>query len=265
MAAAVMRATAPTHGETARKDLVAFLMMLLHDRSNMPKMHRKIKTFVYSLQVDALNELNAARRKSPGEFITRSPVRLEDLLQRALGCGGPGVYQDHDSARLMQLIDGMSSIIANIDVTKGLNEIYGEKAKKRLRKARQMIDQHVFTMTFVVKDDVIDMVRVAGVTDPAEVERRAQRIWEEVCFTLQIYRTTQGEEGTLAEFMCHWLQSGYSWEAASAHLETLSRTTRKRALSPSFREDAMKRLRANVARTYDPQARQGTEYGGEAS
>ena len=265
MAAAVMRATAPTHGETARKDLVAFLMMLLHDRSNMPKMHRKIKTFVYSLQVDALNELNAATRKSPGERITGSPLRLEDLLQRALGCGGPGVYQYHDSARLMQLIDGMSSIIANIDVTKGLNEIYGEKAKKRLRKARQMIDQHVFTMTFVVKDDVIDMVRVAGVTDPAEVERRAQRIWEEVCFPLQIYRTTQGEEGTLAEFMCHWLQSGYSWEAASAHLETLSRTTRKRALSRSFREDAMKRLRANVARTYDPQARQGTEYGGEAS
>ena len=128
-----------------------------------------------------------------------------------------------------------------------------------------MIDQHFFTMTFVVKDDVIDMVRVAGVTDPAEVERRAQRIWEEVCFTLQIYRTTHGEEGTMAEFMCAWLRSGYSWETSSAHLETLSRTTRKRALSPSFREDAMKRLRANVARTYDPQARQGTEYGGEAS
>ena len=260
-----MRATAPTHGDTARKDLVAFLMKLLHDRSDIAKMHRRVKTFVYSLQVDALHELSLVTRRSPGERITWSPIALENLLQRALVCGGAGVYQDDDSEGLMQLIDGMSSQIANIDVTKGLNEIYGEKAKKRLRKARQMIDQHVFTMTFVVKDDVIDMVRVAGVTDPAEVERRAQRIWEEVCFTLQIYRTPQGEEGTLAEFMCHWLQSGYSWEAASAHLETLSRTTRKRALSPSFREDAMKRLRANVARTYDPQARQGTEYGGEAS
>ena len=260
-----MRATAPTHGETARKDLVAFLMMLLHDRLNMPKMHRKIKTFVYSLQVDALNELNAATRKSPGERNTWIPLRLDDLLQRALGCGGAGVYQDDDSESLLQVIDGVSSQIANIDVTKGLNEIYGEKAKKRLRKARQMIDQHVFTMTFVVMDDVIDMVKVAGVTDPGEVERRAQRIWEEVCFTLQIYRTSQGEEGTLAEFMCHWLQSGYSWEESSAHLETLSRTTRKRALSRSFREGAMERLRAKVARTYDPQPRQGTEYGGETS
>ena len=186
-------------------------------------------------------------------------------MQRAVGCRVVEVSQDDGSETTMQLIDGVSSQVASIGVSKGLNEICGEKAKKRLRKARQYIDPNLKTMSFVVKDDIIDMVKCKGVTDQAEVERRAQRIWEEACFTLQIYRTTQGEEGTLAEFMCHWLQSGYSWEASSAHLETLSRTTRKRALSRSFRENAMKRLRANVARTYDPQARQVTEYGGATS
>ena len=128
-----------------------------------------------------------------------------------------------------------------------------------------MIDQHVFTMTFVVKDDVIDMVRVAGVTDPAEVERRAQRIWEEVCFTLEIYRTAQGEEGTLAEFMCDWLRSGYSWAASIAHLKTLSITTQKRALSPTFKAAARKRLREKVVSTYDPQVRAEAEARGDPS
>ena len=204
--------------------------------------------------------------RDPGECITLSPAELEDLLQRAVGCGGVGVHQEDDSESAMQVIDCVSSQIASIDVARGLNEIYGEKAKKRLKKARQMIDKHLFTMTFVVKDDVIDMVKVEGVTARAEVERRAQRIWEEVCFTLQIYRTTQGEEGTLAEFMCDWLRSGYSWEASITHLETLSLTTApKRALSPTFRADAMKRLRENAARTYDPQVRDEAEAGGDPS
>ena len=76
-----MRATAPTHGDTARKDLVAFLMMLLHGRSDIAKMHRKVKTFVYSLQVDALNELSGATRRSPGERIIWKPVALEAAAQ----------------------------------------------------------------------------------------------------------------------------------------------------------------------------------------
>ena len=76
----------------------------------------------------------------------------------------------------------------------GANEIYRQKAKQRLKKARQMIDKQFFTMTFVVKDDVIDMVKVEGVTDGVEVERRAQQIWEEDCFTLEIYRTAHGKE-----------------------------------------------------------------------
>ena len=117
--------------------------------------------------------------REPGECITLSPEELEDLMQRALGCGGVGVYQEDGSESAMQVNDGVSSQVASIGLTKGLNEIYGEKAKKRLKKARQMIDKHFFTMTFVVKDDVIDMVKVEGVTDRAEVERIAQRIWEE--------------------------------------------------------------------------------------
>ena len=128
-----------------------------------------------------------------------------------------------------------------------------------------MIDQHVFTMTFVVKDDVIDMVKAEGVTDRVEAERRAQRIWDEVCFPLEIYRTAQGEEGTLAEFMCSWLRSGYSWEASIVHLKTLFPTTRKRALPPAIREVAMKRLRAEASHTYDPQPLAGTEAGGDLS
>ena len=128
-----------------------------------------------------------------------------------------------------------------------------------------MIDTHLFTMTFVVKDDVIAMVKAAGVTDNAAAERRAQRIWEEVCFTLEIYHTAQGEEGTLAEFMCVWLGDGYSWGASFAHLGTLSLTSRKRALPPAIRAVAMKRLREDAAHTYDPQPLAGTEAGGDFS
>ena len=248
-----MRANAPTHGDTTRNDLVAMLMMLLHGRSDIAKMHRRVKTFVYSLHVDALNELTGVTRRSPRECFNLSAVELEDLLDRALGFGGVGVYQeDGGESAIREKIDSVSSEIARIDVTKGLNEIYGEKAKKRLRKARQMIDTHFFTMTFVVKDDVIAMVKALGVTDNAAAERRAQRIWGEVCFTLEFYHTDQGEEGTFAEFMCSWLRSGYTWESSIAHLWTLFPTNRKRALSQTFRVDAMKRLRANAVNSYDP-------------
>ena len=104
-----------------------------------------------------------------------------------------------------------------------------------------MIDKHLFTNKFVVYDDVIAMANAEGVTDDAEVTRRAKQIWVDDCFTLDIYRTDDGQERTLAEFMCDWLQSGYTWEASIAHLETLSPTT--------------KRLREKSASTCDPQDR----------
>ena len=248
--------------ESKRNDLVAMLMVALKDRPDFDKKHRKVKTYVFSLHVDALNELTGVTRRSPRECFTLNAEELEDLLDRALGFGGVGVYQvDGSDSAIGEEIDSVSSEIASIDVTKGLNEICAEKAKKRLKKARQMIDTHFYTNTFVVKDDVIDMVKALGVTDNAEAEKRAQRIWGEVCFTLEIYHTDQGEEGTFAEFMCAWLRSGYTWESSIAHLWTLFPTNRKRALSQTFKADAMKRLRANAAKSYDPQVRAGTEAG----
>ena len=248
--------------DTKRKELVAMLMYALGGRPDFVKKHRKVKTYVFSLHVDALNELTGVTRRSPRECFTLNAGGLEDLLDRALGFSGVGVYQvDGSDSSIWEELDRVWSEIANIDVTKGLYEIYGEKAKKRLKKARQMIDTNSYTMTFVVKDDVIDMVKALGVTDNAAAERRAHRIWGEVCFTLEIYHTDQGEEGTFAEFMCAWLRSGYTWESSIAHLWTLFPTNRKRALSQTFRADAMKRLRTKVAQSYDPQVRAGTEAG----
>ena len=252
-----MSATALTHGDTTRKHLVDWLMRRLKD--DIAKIHRKIKTFVYSLQVETLKELSGATcmwTRDPGPC---GRAELDELMQRAVGYGVIGVSQDDGSESAMQVNDGVSSQVASIGLSKGLNEICGEKAKKRLKKARQMINKELKTISFVVKDDVIDMVKFeGGVTDQAEVERTAQRIWQEDCFTLEIYCTDDGTEGTLAEFMRDWLKSGYSWGASSDHLKTLSRTTRKRALSPKFREAAMKRLRDNAARNYNARDRDHT-------
>ena len=251
-----MSATALTHGDTTRKHLVDWLMRRLKD--DIAKIHRKIKTFVYSLQVETLKELSGTCMwtRDPGPC---GRAELDELMQRAVGYGVIGGSQDDGSENTMQVNDGVSSQVASIGLSKGLNEICGEKAKKRLKKARQMINKKLKTMSFVVKDDVIDMVKFeGGVTDQAEVERTAQRIWQEDCFTLEIYCTDDGTEGTLAEFMRDWLKSGYSWGASSDHLKTLSRTTRKRALSPKFREAAMKRLRDNAARNYNARDRDHT-------
>ena len=110
-------------------------------------------------------------------------------------------------------------------------------------------------------DDVIDQVKAEGATNQRQAERRAQQIWEDVCFPLDIYRTDQGSEGTQAEFMCAWLKSGKSWKASRLHLKNVFPTTgQKRQLPRTVREDAMKRLRENVAQTYAPR---GAEAGGD--
>ena len=46
-----------------------------------------------------------------------------------------------------------------------LNHIYRQKAKKRLKNKRQMIDPYFFTMKVVVMDDVIDQVKAEGATN----------------------------------------------------------------------------------------------------
>ena len=128
-----------------------------------------------------------------------------------------------------------------------------------------MINRHLFTMSSVVYEDVIDLVKAEGVTDQAAAEKRAQRIWDEDCFTLEIYRASDGEERTRAEFICKWLQAGYSWAASIAHWKTLTITPHKRALSPTFKEEAMKRARENAERTYTPRVPAELGDGGDAS
>ena len=139
-----------------------------------------------------------------------------------------------------------------------------EKARKRMKSARQMIDKQRFTMTWVVMDDVRELVKAEGVTDNDHVRRNADQLWNpghhQVCFPLEIYRTAQGEEGTQAEFMCEWLWAGYSWADSKAHLKELTLSgDDKRECPETFREEAMQRLRENIGlsvallpRTYAP-------------
>ena len=126
----------------------------------------------------------------------------------------------------------------------------------RLKNTRQMIYKHSsFTIKWVVMDDVIDEVKVAGVKNHVDAVRRAQKIWDQVCFPLDIY-STGDKEGTKAEFMFEWLHSGYTWDACIAHLKTLYLTKgKKRALPETFKTDTKKRLRENVAKTYAPRSR----------
>ena len=268
LAEAVMSTDAPTHVDTTRKDLVTALKILLVGHLDAPKMHRKIKSFVYGLHSEALQELSASAGHGPGGSLTLSPEQQEDLLQRALGCGDNGEdllqralacgvvgeYQEDDNDSSMQASDSLSSKISSVNVTKSRNAIHGHKAKKRLMKTRQMIHRNPpFTMKWVVMDDIIAEIKATGVKNPVDAFRSAQKIWEEDCFKLDIYRTG-GKEGTKAEFMVEWLHRGYYWDACIAHLKTLSPTKgKKRALPETFRTDTKKRLRENVAKTYRPE------------
>ena len=106
-----------------------------------------------------------------------------------------------------------------------------------------MINRHLFTVSSVAYEDIIHLVIAEGVKDQAAAEKRAQAIWEMNCFSSDIYCASDGEERTQAEFICKWLQAGYSWAASVAHLQTLTITAQKRDLSPTFNEATRKRLR----------------------
>ena len=126
--------------------------------------------------------------------------------------------------------------------------------KRQLKTARQMVDRQFFTWKWVVYADVFAQVKAEGVQNQADLERRTQWIWKDQCFPLDIYHTPEGEEGTQAEFLCNWLQSGQSWAKSKARFATLSLSAvPKREVSPSFKNHAMERLRENAARTYKPQ------------
>lgn len=128
-----------------------------------------------------------------------------------------------------------------------------------------MVDLHNFIVTWVVMDDVIDRVKAEGLASDSMVKRRAQQIWVEFCFTLEVYHTAQGVEGTQAEFMCAWLWLGHSWAECKMLLTTLFRTSSsKRALPETFRADTMKRLRTNLDQTYKPVTREEAQTRGDA-
>ena len=150
-------------------------------------------------------------------------------------------------------------------VVKTPNEGHSWEFKKRLRKSRQMINRHLFTVSSVAYEDVIHLVKADGVTDQAVAEKRAQSIWDLNCFTLDIYCASDGEKRTQAEFICKWLQAGYSWAASVAHLQTLTITAQKRDLSPTFKEAARKRLREKIVSTYDSEVRTDAEVRGDPS
>ena len=116
-----------------------------------------------------------------------------------------------------------------------------------------MIETHPpFNSKFVVMDDVIAKFKDAGVLDEVEALRRAQKIWDHRCFSLDIY-STGDKEGTKAEFMQEWLNHGYTWPECMAHLGTLFyKEGKKREPPETFKTDAKKRLRENIANTYAP-------------
>ena len=136
---------------------------------------------------------------------------------------------------------------------------------KRVKKARQMVHmssgKHI--PLFITHDEILNMViKDYRVTDKATAEKKAQRIWHKECFTLDIYRAADGTQRTRAEFLCEWLHLGYKRDESIAHFKTLTLTTSKRSLSPSFRHDAMKRARQNVEITYRPQVSAASADGG---
>ena len=253
---AVIRVDAPFQRDTTRKDLVAILMMVLRNRLEGPKKRKRIKTFVYRLHVEALQNLRRTRHL-PGEIRTLSLVDQEVLLRRALRGGGVGDNEESETTSAMEGIDRVSSKIANTKVVEGNSQIWARKARKRMNKVRQRVCIQSFTPMWVVHDQVIDEVILGGVTDVGEAEVIAQRIWKEVCFLPDIYRTEEGDQATRAEFICQWLRAGISWDDCITYLKSLRLVKDSKRECPwTFREASMKRLKHNISQTYSPRGQQ---------
>ena len=110
-----------------------------------------------------------------------------------------------------------------------------------------------FTITWVLMEDVIDEVKATGVTDHKEAVRRAQKIWNNVCFLPEMYITDRGDkEATRAEFVQEWLQRGYTWEACIDHLETLRASSGSSRRQLPQLSETKKRVKASLAKTYTP-------------
>ena len=257
----------PPPGDTTRKDLVAILMMILRHRSNIPKLHRKVKSFVFSKHVDALRGINEALGRRPGECVALNLEAQEDLLHRALACGGISRVEHNDSVAARQLIDSVLEEIRDTDVKRSLNQQFAAAARKRLRDTRQMVDCRCYEEFFVIHDDVIDMVVDEGESRRDKAEKIAQWRWNNLCFRLTIFHTNRSDEGTQAEFLAKWLRAGYTWKSSIAHLRTLkvSRPKREREVSPTFRHYTMKKVCQKLARDHASRARTLAEAGGSSS
>ena len=259
---AVIKVDAPTQHDTTRKDLVAILMMLLRNRLEVPKMRKRIKTYVYGLHVEALRNLTGPYRRIPGESRTLSLVDQEALLRQVFGGRVVEDNEESETTSAMEGIDRVSSKIANTVVVVGKPQICAKKARKRMNKVRQRIDMKTLTPKWVISDDLIAEVKAGGVTDHRKAEIIAQRTWTNVCFLPDIYRTAEGDEATQAEFICQWLRDGISWGACMTYLKSLRLVKDSKRECPStFREASMKRLKDNIAETYRPRGSDVAETG----
>ena len=176
-----------------------------------------------------------------GATVPRGVFSLVFGVDTLQSFGGDALLSD------VGISDGMTlTFVLHVGIS-GLRQIYTKKAKKRLKYARQMIDKDSATMTWVFMDHVIEQVIARGVTDELQAERCALQLWHYACFPPDIYRTNQGVEATKAEFICEWLNCGYSWEECITYVKTLSRNTgAKREPSPRFKEAVIRRLMDNA-------------------
>ena len=153
-------------------------------------------------------------------------------------------------------------------------DLVSVKARKRMKKARQIIDRRTFEITEAVQEDMIKQVQADGVPDYHEAKKIANKIWTDRGFTMELYLTADGRTGTQAEFVKGWLERGVSWGDALRCLDQLVRTAtqvvgsegrnEKRELQPTFREAAMKRLKESAARTLTARGASRAEAGGDS-
>ena len=156
------------------------------------------------------------------------------------------VLDENDTESAQLLVDELLLRIEDTSVVRGTNQKYADPARKKLRAARQMIELHGPSISFVIHDDVIDIVKSRGVTDQAQAEKMAQNMWKDNCFTLAILRSPEGEERTRAEFIHNFLLSGYGWKESFDYSKRFIVSSEKRDLPQSFRGRVINLSRENA-------------------
>ena len=255
LAEAVMKENAPTHNGTPQKDVMYLLRILLNGRTACNKQHRRLKAYLHDQKMKFVTQGNGG-----GRGIGFNLLDHEVLLQQVLASGSSGDNQEDGSESGGEVLNNVASRIANTDVRKSKNEVQKQKIKKRLLLTRQMLDPKNGSWKFVIQEDFRNKFKAEG-KDEKETHRRAQNIWSEFCFPLDIYRTRDGLTGTQAELMSEYLIAGDPWDTAKAKVQKLSVVLdeegkpSKRKIDETFKEDAIKRLRNTVATDYAPKSR----------